>query len=47
MKTKKNATEAMSEERLAELKGIAPEECARATLENGCRFFGISADEIT
>ena len=34
-------------ERLAELKGIAPEECARATLENGCRFFGISADEIT
>lgn len=28
-------------ERLAQLKGISPEECARVTLENGKRFFGI------
>ena len=34
-------------ERLAEVKGIPVEECARVTLENGCRFFGISAGEIT
>ena len=27
--------------KLAEIKGIAPEECARITLENGRRFFGI------
>ena len=29
-------------ERLAELKGITPEECARVTLENGRNFFGIT-----
>ena len=28
-------------ERLAEIKGISPEECARITLENGKRFFKI------
>ncbi len=28
-------------ERLAELKGISPEECARATLQNGRTFFAI------
>ena len=28
-------------EKLAEIKGISVEECARITLENGCRFFGI------
>lgn len=28
-------------EKLAELKGISPEECARITLENGKRFFAI------
>ena len=28
-------------EKLAEIKGISPEECARITLENGKRFFGI------
>ena len=28
-------------QKLAEIKGIAPEECARITLENGRRFFGI------
>ena len=27
--------------KLAEIKGLAPEECARITLENGRRFFGI------
>lgn len=27
--------------RLAELRGISPEECARITLENGCRFYQI------
>lgn len=30
-------------EKLAELKGLTAEECAQITLENGCRFFGISA----
>ena len=30
-------------EKLAEIKGIPADECARITLENGCRFFGISA----
>jgi len=29
-------------EKLAEIKGISVQECARRTLENGCRFFGIS-----
>ena len=29
-------------ERLAEIKGISFEECARITLENGKRFYGIS-----
>lgn len=29
-------------EKLAEIKGIPYEECARATMENGMRFFGIS-----
>lgn len=29
-------------EKLAEIKGISPEECARITLENGKRFYGIS-----
>ena len=33
--------------RLAELKGVDPETCARVTRENGCRFFGISAAEST
>ena len=28
-------------EKLAEIKGISPEECARITMENGRRFFGI------
>lgn len=28
--------------KLAEIKGISPEDCARITLENGRRFFGIS-----
>ena len=28
-------------EKLAELKGISPEACAQATLENGRRFFRI------
>ena len=28
-------------EKLAEIKGIDPEECARITMENGKRFFGI------
>ena len=28
-------------EKLAEIRGISPEECARLTWENGCRFFGI------
>ena len=28
-------------EKLAEIKGISPEECARITMENGKRFFGI------
>ena len=28
-------------ERLAELKGISVEDCARITMENGKRFFGI------
>ena len=28
-------------EKLAEIKGISPEDCARITLENGRRFFGI------
>ncbi len=28
-------------ERLAEIKGISPEECAEITMENGKRFFGI------
>ena len=28
-------------EKLAEIKEISPEECARITLENGKRFFGI------
>ena len=28
-------------EKLAEIKGVSPEVCARITLENGCRFFGI------
>ncbi len=28
--------------RLADIKGISPEECARLTLENGKRFFGIT-----
>ena len=28
-------------QRLAEIKGIFPEECARITLENGKRFFSI------
>jgi len=28
-------------EKLAEIKGISPEECARITLENGKRFFRI------
>ncbi len=32
-------------EKLAEIKGITVEECARITLENGCRFFGIPAAE--
>ena len=30
-------------EKLAEIKGIALEECAKITLENGCRFFHIHA----
>lgn len=34
-------------ERLAQLKGLTAEECARITLENGCRFFGISAAKIS
>ena len=34
-------------EKLAELKGISMEECARITLDNGCRFFGIPAKEIS
>ena len=29
-------------EKLAEIKGISAEECARITLENGKRFFGIA-----
>jgi len=29
-------------EKLSEIKGISTEECARATKENGCRFFGIN-----
>ncbi|MDE7054917.1 MAG: TatD family hydrolase, partial [Oscillospiraceae bacterium] len=29
-------------ERLAELKGVSFEECARITMENGKRFFGIA-----
>ena len=29
-------------EKLAEIKGISYEECARITLENGKRFYGIS-----
>lgn len=32
-------------EKLAEIKGISVDECAKITLENGCRFFGISAAE--
>ena len=32
-------------EKLAEIKGISVDECAKITLENGCRFFGISALE--
>lgn len=28
-------------QRLAEIKGISPEECARITRENGMRFFGV------
>ena len=28
-------------QRLAELKGVSPEECARTTYENGRRFFRI------
>ncbi len=31
-------------ERLAEIKGISPEECARITAENGCKFFGIFSE---
>ena len=33
-------------EKLAELKGLTLEECAKITLENGCRFFGIAAVEL-
>lgn len=32
-------------ERLAAVKGLSTEACARATMENGCRFFGIPAVE--
>lgn len=32
-------------EKLAEIKGVSVDECAKITLENGCRFFGISAVE--
>ena len=32
-------------EKLAEIKGISVDECAKITRENGCRFFGISAAE--
>ena len=31
--------------RLAEIKGLSLEECAKITTENGCRFFGIPAVE--
>ncbi len=31
-------------QRLAELKGISPEECAWITAKNGCKFFGISEE---
>lgn len=34
-------------ETLAEIKELSLEECARITLENGCRFFGIPAAEIS
>ncbi|MDD6160586.1 MAG: TatD family hydrolase [Oscillospiraceae bacterium] len=34
-------------ETLARIRGLTTEECARITLENGCRFFGISAPEIS
>ncbi len=33
-------------ERLAEIKGVSPAECARITAENGCRFFGIPAQKL-
>ena len=33
-------------EKLAEIKGMSTMECARVTLENGCRFFGISAANL-
>jgi len=29
-------------EKLAEIKGISTEECARITMENGRRFFGVN-----
>ena len=34
-------------EKLAALKGLTVEECARITRENGCRFFGLPAVETT
>ena len=34
-------------EKLAALKGLTVEECARITQENGCRFFGLPAVETT
>lgn len=33
-------------EKLAEIKGLSLEECAKITLENGCRFFGIHVAEL-
>lgn len=33
-------------EKLAEIKGLSLEECAKITLENGCRFFGIHGAEL-
>lgn len=33
-------------EKLAEIKGLTVEECAKLTLQNGCRFFGISLPEM-
>ena len=34
-------------EKMAEIKGISVDECAKITLENGCRFFRISAAKTT